>query len=270
MFCSRASRALGIAFADPVLARLVGHIPVFLAVEIPLPPGQTMAGMGDLRRALDLRPSDGKVVLELCRYSLSVGLDDRSDPLAHLLRTDPPTPQTRLLEAMMAYYDGRSDDVAAPARRGVELAPEPSMLYVVAGLTMADAGLPDDALQVLELVMDSDAVEPHRHMAAFFRHSLDGDGSAVDALPMDEMVQGLTNEHMLRMLADGYVRLGRPEEAVRVLRAALRRGFINYPNLASRGRTLEPLRAAPQFQALLAEVEPRWKSVVEWEKGLDG
>jgi serine/threonine-protein kinase len=230
--------------------------------------GETLSALADLRRALDLRPSDGNVVLEFCRYSLSAGLDGRGDHVSHLLRTDPLTPQTHLLDAMMAYYDGRRGEAAPPARRALEIAADPSMLHVVAGLMIADAGFPEEALAILDRVMASEAADPHRQLAAFFRHALAGDGPAVDALPMEDLVQGLTNEHMLRMIADGYALLGRHQDAIRVLREALRRGFINYPNLSSRAVTLEDLRGIDDFQSLLAEMEPRWRAMVDWERGL--
>ena len=232
--------------------------------------GRTLEGLTDLRAALDLRPGDGNVVLEFCRYSLSAGLDGRRDHVAHLLHTDPLTPQTHLLRAMMAYYDGNGSEVASPARRAIELAPDPSMLHVVAGLTMADAGLVDEAIDILDGVMESSAADPHRYMAAFFRHAFAGDGDALRALPVSDLIQGLTNEHMLRMMADGYARLGWHEEAVDVLRAALRRGFINFPNLSERAVTLESLRGKAVFQALLSVIEPRWLQLVEWERGLSG
>lgn len=114
----------------------------------------------------------------------------------------------------------------------------------------------------------SEAEDPHRQRAAFFRHALAGEAAAVEALPMDGLVQGLTNEYLLRMIADGYALPGRHADAVRALRGALGRGFINSPNLSARAVTLESLRATEEFKTLLAEIEPRWRALVEWEKGL--
>ena len=67
------------------------------------------------------------------------------------------------------------------------------------------------------------------------------------------------------MIADGYVRLNRHDDALRVLRLAVRHGFINHPDLAMRSTTFEPLRGNAAFQAILTEIEPRWRAVVEWE-----
>ena len=31
---------------------------------------------------------------------------------------------------------------------------------------------------------------------------------------------------------------------------------------------LESVRAEPEFQALMADLKPRWEAVIEWERGL--
>ena len=52
------------------------------------------------------------------------------------------------------------------------------------------------------------------------------------------------------------------------MRTAIDHGFINYPNLNEVDVFLEGLRSEPEFQALMAELKPRWEAVVEWERGL--
>ena len=69
-------------------------------------------------------------------------------------------------------------------------------------------------------------------------------------------------------MAAGYAILGCKREAIRSLCTAVELGFINYPNLSADADFLESLRDDPEFQALMAEVKPRWEAVVEWERGL--
>ena len=52
------------------------------------------------------------------------------------------------------------------------------------------------------------------------------------------------------------------------MRTAIEHGFINYPNLSEGALFLESLRAEPEFQALMAELKPRWEALVEWEQSL--
>jgi hypothetical protein len=80
-----------------------------------------------------------------------------------------------------------------------------------------------------------------------------------------EIEQAVTNEFFCLMMAQGHALLGRRDAAIRMLRAAIRLGFINYPGLTAEGSYLESLSSNPAFQALLAEVRPRWERVVLWE-----
>jgi len=82
------------------------------------------------------------------------------------------------------------------------------------------------------------------------------------------MEKTVHNDIACRMMADGYALLGRKSEALRWVRTAIEHGFINYPNLSEGALFLESLRAEPEFQALMAELKPRWEALVEWERGL--
>jgi eukaryotic-like serine/threonine-protein kinase len=227
--------------------------------------GRPEQALRDLKRAHRLRPRDGNVLVELTRFSQSAGVEGRSAALTELLRVDPLAPQAQLLAAMGAYYDGPSEAAAAPARRALELAPDPSMLHNVAGLTLAHAGFGEEATEVFDRVVASGAADPHRHVAAFFRHAINGEAGPAEQVPIEALEAALCNEHLLRMIADGYARLDRHDDAVRVLRLAVRYGFINHPDLATHSVIFEPLRTSPDFQDLLAEIEPRWSALMERE-----
>ena len=47
---------------------------------------------------------------------------------------------------------------------------------------------------------------------------------------------------------------------MRWLREAVDRGFINYPLLAKLDPHLEPLRGAPDYEALMRQVHQRWQA----------
>jgi serine/threonine-protein kinase len=263
----------GLASASALTERALeldpGHdLAIYLRGLVAGTRGQAETALPDLYRARELRPGDGNILVELTRFSQSAGVEGRSAALEELLRVDPLAPQAQLLASMGAYYDGPAEAAAAPARRALELAPDPSMLHNVVGLTLAHAGSRDEAIEVLDRVVASSAAPPHRHVAAFFRHAIAGDESLAAEVPIAELEPLLCNEHLLRMIADGHALLGREEDALRALRLALGHGFINHPNLAIRSTTLGPLRETTGFQALLAEIEPRWRAMLEWERGL--
>jgi hypothetical protein len=78
----------------------------------------------------------------------------------------------------------------------------------------------------------------------------------------------LSNESLCHMMTEAYGLLDLADDAVRLLRAAARLGFINYRHLTGDAPYLQILRPNPEFQALLAEIKPRWEAAVGWERRL--
>ena len=66
--------------------------------------------------------------------------------------------------------------------------------------------------------------------------------------------------------AEACALIGRPDDALRWLRFAVDRGFINYPFIAEHDPFLIDLRDDPRFRKLAAEVRLRWEAIVEWEQ----
>jgi hypothetical protein len=106
-------------------------------------------------------------------------------------------------------------------------------------------------------------------VALFLKCALEGDERGAVAIDAQELEREIRNEYLCRMTADACALLGRKDDALRWLGAAIDGGFINYPNLTVHDVFLESMRTEPQFEALMAEVKPRWKAVVEWERGLE-
>ena len=70
-------------------------------------------------------------------------------------------------------------------------------------------------------------------------------------------------EYLALFLADGYSLIGRNEDAIQWLRAAVALGFINYPILSGRDPFLANLRSDPRFEELIRMVKARWHALGE-------
>ena len=167
------------------------------------------------------------------------------------------------------YYGlyGPAEEAASHARRSIQLAPEASLLHVSAAWWLAIAGLTTEAVAILKRV-GSGATDLRGTIATFFACALEGDEEGAIRAATAEMEQAISNEFLWAMMANAYALLGRSDDALRALRAAVRLGFINYPTLRSNVAISVCLGCDPEFQALLAEIKPRWKAVVTWERGL--
>ena len=50
------------------------------------------------------------------------------------------------------------------------------------------------------------------------------------------------------------------------LSAAVRLGYLNHPYLSSEPSLVACLGDGPAYHALLEQVEPRWRALVDWEE----
>jgi Tfp pilus assembly protein PilF len=228
--------------------------------------GQPEAGLVDLYRAHALRPGDTNVLLELCRYSLAAGLDAKWH-IDRLLAIDPLSPQSHLMVAMYYGLYGPREQAAPLAHRSLELAPDASLLQVSAAWWIAVAGQPTEAVAILGRARRAAPDDLRGTFASFLECAFTGDADGARRIATFEMERVLSNEYLCLMLAEAYALLDRNDDAVRAMRAAVRLGFINHRHLTGDAPFLDGLRGDPDFQALLAEIQPRWEAVVEWERG---
>ena len=230
--------------------------------------GRPEAALVDVYRAHSLRPNDPNILGELIRYSNFSGLRNSRKYVEKVVQMDPLSPITHLAAVYLASIYGPREEAAAPARHVIALAPDASMLHVYAGWPLAEAGFRGEAAEILGRVGTAIADNPHGAFALFLKYALEGNEEDALRVATPEMEKTVHNDIACRMMADGYALLGRKSEALRWVRTAIEHGFINYPNLSEGALFLESLRAEPEFQALMAELKPRWEALIEWERGL--
>jgi serine/threonine-protein kinase len=257
--------------ADELAARALAldpdsYLAIFVRGLVAATRGKTEIGIQDLVRAHQLRPADANVALEMNRYSLAAGLD-RRDRVELLLAIDPLTPQSHLMQAMYFGSVGQFDQVAKPARRAIELAQPGSFVNVSSAWWLALSGHRAEATAIFDGVR-AIASDLRGVFATFLREAFAGDEASALRSTSRQMEEALTNEYLCLMMATGYALLERRDDALRMLRAAVDLGFINHPSLLANSVFRERYAGDPGFQGLLAEIEPRWRSVVAWDRGL--
>ena len=214
-----------------------------------------------------MRPSDGNILMEFIRWQMSAGLRNIAFYRDQQRRIEPLSPLYHLGHGHQLVMYGEGDKALAPLQRAVALAPALRLHTIVAWI-MAEGGWTDEALRVLDGVAATPSNDPHRAEALFLAAALRGnEAEALRNLSGDAAAR-LHSEWDFLSLAGGHARLGRTAEAISWLRRAVRAGCINYPFMNGTSRLLAPLRGHPDFQALMADVKPRWEAVVAWERGL--
>lgn len=114
------------------------------------------------------------------------------------------------------------------------------------GATEEGAALIDQAAR---LVTD----EVGQATARFLKCVVEGNAAAALSARTPAMERATGNESWSRIIAGVYARIGRAEDTLRWLQAAVDRGFIHYPNLSQDPVLLELLGQEPAFQSLLTE-----------------
>jgi TolB-like protein len=228
--------------------------------------GHPEEGLVDLYRAHELRPGDENVLLELCRFSLAAGLQRGERDVTRLVEIDPLSSQSHPMMAMHVHYrmSGSGEAVAAPARRADQLALPGSMLHTHSAWLIGVSGLRAEAGAILDRLGSPGA--QFEGWARLLSCALDGDRDGAQRVATREIEEGISNEFLCIILAQAYARLVRRDDALRMVQAAVRLGFINHPYLTTEAVLVQCLKGVPGYEALVSEIEPRWQRVVEWER----
>ncbi len=223
--------------------------------------GQSAHALRDTHRAHRLQPGDPNVLVEMCRFANAAGVDvDRY--VNELVTIDPLTPVAWSVVAFNHFLSGRIDEAVPATRRVIELAPDVSMFHLFAASTFAMAGLRDEAIDLLDMAGRKLAGTLHGSWALFLRHALDGDADRASAHMTPLLERGASlQEHVARIIADGYALVGRHDDALRWIRLAMDRGFVNYPFLAVYDPLLANVRKDARFAPLMDEVKARWTAL---------
>jgi tetratricopeptide (TPR) repeat protein len=226
--------------------------------------GRQEEALPDLYLAHELWPGDANILVELCRFSNTAGLRHHGAFVDRIALIDPLTALSALVTSSYHWTAGRFEESVASCRRVCEMSSPASMFPIMAGAQLA-VGRRTEAAEILKKSADALQGTPLGREAAFLHYGLLGDRDR--ALPFAPPTDGaIQNEFAAMFTADAYAAIGSREDAIRWVRNAVDRGFINYPFLAEHDPFLASIRGEPRFRQLLAEVKPRWDTVVEWER----
>jgi len=219
------------------------------------------AAVRDLKAALAAQ-SDSDTLLLLCNCYLISGRVAEARPLIRRLgELDPLTPLTRCMPAFADLLEGELAAAVAPYRQMFVMDcgnPLARLFYawvlimngrVAAAARLARACSPEVRATPPGWILD--------FLVAAARGRLTPRAAR---LPSAVRRAGRGSEMYGRFLAQGFALAGRPREALRWLRLAVGRGFINYPFLARHDPTLAALRGERAWAALLGEVRRRWEA----------
>jgi len=229
--------------------------------------GRVEDALPDLYRAHEQWPGDVNILYETCRFSSAGGLRHHGDLVERVIKIDPLTPVAWLVESTWATVTGQHDRVPASVRRAVERAPAPSMLHVISGWQMVEAGEAEEGCAILSRAGETLGESPIGAWALFLKYAWEENSEAAFAVMTPGVADVMDrNEFSARTVAQGYALLGQTDDALRWLRTAVTGGFINYPHLTEYDPLLAGIRGEPGFREIAEQLaKPRWERVIAWE-----
>jgi TolB-like protein len=223
--------------------------------------GRIQKAVRDLKQSLAREPNNADTLLLLCNCYLISGRVSEARPLlARLLKVDPLTPITRCMPAFADLMEGKFSAALRPYQQMLEMDPSNPVarLFYIWVLILNRRGAQAEEI-LAQFPPETLNTVPVR-IAAFLTRAAAGDRFEAQAAltPQIESVARAT-DMFPRFLAQGYAWAHMRTPALKWLRTAIDRGFINYPFLARHDPSFEALRGDPKFKALLAVVRDRWE-----------
>ena len=225
--------------------------------------GRVEEGVRDLLSAHERNAGDANVLTELSRFLFNAGqIEPQRQTAAMLTRIDPLTPVSWLCEMAVHFGTGRFRDAVASAQRMQKLLEPFSPHWIhVAWQALLPGGYEAEAREVLHQFHARVPDGIYRSLAGFLLAAIDRDADAASRCLTPAMeTAAMWQEHLARIVAGAYARLGETDQALRWLQASTDRGMIHYPFLAEHDPLLEPIRSDPRFTELMAGVRRRWEA----------
>lgn len=226
--------------------------------------GALRAAREPLERSLATRPADPDALTVLgYLYALS-GQHERALKLFdEVLGIDPLTPLNHCLHGFIAFMEGRYADALPYYKRFLEMDPQNPFAIWTWSCVLLRNGRIEEASEVVRELNTRHAGSALAQLGAALLHGVRGEPEAARSAVTDELRAAARNSELLsRELAHCLALAGETDEALGWLENTVRIGNVNYPFWSQHDEWVAPLRADPRFDALMADVQKEWLSVV--------
>ncbi len=222
-------------------------------------------------RALALDPNHlNSLVWLVAAYSIQAGRPSLADALVHRLsEIDPLTPLTVFVMGMYHWMAGRLEAATSAFDKAVALDTSGIFLHPHAAYALVWQDKREDAVDLLDRIIERNAVPFLVDWAAFLKHALQGDKASAMAALSDELRNYCWFDPEAQWLATStFSVLGEKDEARRWLHHCLDCGWINYPVFSSQDPLLENVREEEWFKDMMSGVKTDWDAFGA-ERGVD-
>jgi TolB-like protein/Flp pilus assembly protein TadD len=222
--------------------------------------GRIQDAVRDLKVAVELEPNNSDTLLLLCNCYLISGRVAAARPLlTRLLAVDPLTPITRCMPGYADIMEGNLQAAINPYRQMFEMDQLNPMARLFFVWVLILNRRHDDVGALLKAFPPDQRDSLPGRLSFFLAHAAAGWSSEAEAevTPQIEAIARATDVFP-RFLSEGFALAGDRESAIKWLRVAVDRGFVNYPFLAHYDPAFVALRGDSAFETLLETTRHRW------------
>jgi len=224
--------------------------------------GHTQNAVRLLKKSLESNPNDPDTLSWLCAICSLGGKGYAVSSMAQrLIEIDPLTPMWQMLPGLVSLLSGEFGRALEPFERALKSDPQNPMLRLVSAQILALNNRTDEAIEKLEAMSSADDDSFFTQLGRFYRHALRRDRDAALACVSPELSNAaMADMNYAWIMAQAYALIGEAQTSLEWLKAAVERGFINFPLLHHLDPFLQNVREEPGFEILMQSTRQQWEA----------
>jgi eukaryotic-like serine/threonine-protein kinase len=214
-----------------------------------------------LRHAVTLAPNSPVAWKYLGYASHYAGLTDSAEAAFRRGRDLDPTPaQAYWMHGRMLLYQGKAHEAEEEVRRALQRFPSQFKLLTMLGYFLYYQGNTDEAIQMLDRALQASDTQSEEEpmIISGIVHASRGERDKINPRIFRYKPEEVVDGDLAEWIGAVYALLGEKGPALAWLRQAVKQGDHNYPWF-QRDKNWDKLRADPEFQRIMSEVEGYWK-----------
>ena len=223
--------------------------------------GEAKAAIDHFKQAHKSSPDDPEIMIYLALFLAIVGQNESAHKLVETItRIDPINPLCDAIRGYVHFFSGRYELAVDPLFASYKLTPESPMHQFWKALILFYNDRVDEAYDLINEMVDESSTNIWTIMTLLIKTMIKRDKAKLASLLTPEVVAQIQIDlqHSFH-IATFYSYLEKKEEALKWLKNAVDRGFINYPLLNEQDILLENIRDEEGFKILMKRVKKEWE-----------
>jgi len=224
--------------------------------------GRTQEAVNYLKQSLELAPNDPDTIAWFCAVCALSGKGHEVAAMARrLVEIDPLTPTYHFVPGLVALLSGDLEGAIPPFEQTLADDPNNKMLRFCLGQAFLMNSRFDEAVAIFEALGREMPGDLFAQLGLVLRYGFARDVTRLRiALTKEVAATAAGDMNYAWVVGQGWALASEARESLHWLDLAVDHGFINYPLLHRLDPTLQAIRGDPAFATLLEKTRKRWEA----------